>query len=669
MRRLVLLAACVPACGAPHAAHPTDGGARVTRFSVITVDRPAGDGEIRVDADGTFHSHFTFNDRGRGPDLTSVMTFDAHGALRTLHTTGHAYEKQPIDETLEEKDGKLAWHSTAEHGEAAAGAGFYQPLNEPLAAQQEMIRAALHAPGRKIALLPGGEQWIEDDVTLDVTLDGKPRHLREIATAGTAYTPNIWWIDEHEDLFAAVNPWTSIIQTGAESLIPQLVAADQKWMAARAAKLASTLAHKPPAAGLAFTHANVFDSEAKKIVPDRTVIVVGDRITAVGDAKTPIPAGAQVIDAHGRTLLPGLWDMHVHIGDGDGTLDLAVGVTTVRDLGNDIKDLGARMARFDDGTELGPRLLRAGLIDGPGKLAAPTGVLASTPDEALAAVKKYADLGYLQIKMYSSLDPKLVPIIAKAAHDRGLRVSGHIPNGMRASEAVEAGYDEIQHVNFLFLQFLVQDGDDTRTPVRFTRVAEGAAGLDLDGKDVQAFLDLLVAHHTVLDPTVATFEGMFIADPGELDPGLVPWSGRLPAQAERGAHGGGLDAPGAKRATFRASYAKVLDLVARAWKRGIPIVAGTDQSPSPLYLPRELELYVKAGIPAPEVLALDTIGAARVMHFDKDRGSIAVGKQADLVLVDGDPTRDISAVRKADVVVCRGVVYDPPELFRASGMH
>jgi hypothetical protein len=340
----------------------------------------------------------------------------------------------------------------------------------------------------------------------------------------------------------------------------------------------------------------------------------------------------------------------------------------VRDLGNDINDLGARMKRFDEGTELGPRLLRAGLIDGPGKLAAPTGVLAATSDEALAAVKKYADLGYVQIKMYSSLDPKLVPIIAKAAHDRGLRVSGHIPNGMRASEAVEAGYDEIQHVNFLFLQFLVRDGDDTRTPLRFTRVAEGAAALDLDGKDVQAFLDLLVAHKTVLDPTLATFEGMFISDPGELDPGYVPWAGRLPAQVERGAHGGGLDAPGPKRATFRASYAKLLDLIARAWKRGVPIVAGTDASPSPLYLSRELELYVQAGIPANEVLALDTLGAARVMHVDEDRGSIAVGKQADLVLVDGDPTRDISTVRKADVVVCRGVVYDPPELFRASGM-
>ncbi|HEY0476924.1 MAG TPA: amidohydrolase family protein, partial [Kofleriaceae bacterium] len=462
-------------------------------------------------------------------------------------------------------------------------------------------------------------------------------------------------------------PWTSTIRTGAEPAIPALVADDAAWNAARAARLAGQLAHRPPAAGLAITHARLFDSERRTVVPDATVVVVGDRITAVGDARTPIPAGARVIDARGKTLIPGLWDMHVHLFDDHGTLQLASGITAVRDLGNDIDGLAARVARFDAGTEIGPHVLRAGLIDGPGPLAAPTGVLAGTPEEAIAAVQKYADAGYVQAKIYSSVQPTLVPVIARAAHDRGLRVSGHIPTGMNAAQAVEAGYDEIQHVNFLFLQFLAGPEDDTRTPLRFTRVAERAADLDLAGPEVQKFLDLLVAHHTVLDPTLATFHAMFVADPGDLDPILLPYEKRLPAQVARGAHNGGLPAPGGQRAKFRASYAALLRMIKAAWDRKITIIAGTD-SIAGLSLPHELELYVQAGIPPADVLSLATLGAARVMGKDREAGSIAVGKRADLVLIDGDPTRDISSVRNTTAVVCRGVVYDPGELFTAVGM-
>jgi len=665
MRRcLVFLAAC---CAPPPAVQPPAAAAIDLKYSIVTVGRPSGSAEIRRDADGTWHSHYAFVDRGRGPDITATTTFDANGALRSLHATGHEYFGQAVDENLEPDRGTLAWHEHTEHGRAPEGTGYYASTHQELASTAALVRACLHAPGRRVKLLPAGEAWIDDERTVTLDIAGEKRALREVALAGFGFAPQTVGLDEHEQLFAIPSAWIAMVRAGAEAQVSAMIDADRAMFAARAERLAHTLAHHPPAAGLAIQHAAVFDPERRVLVPDRTVLVVGDKITAVGDASTAIPPGAQMIDAHGRTLLPGLWDMHVHLGDGDGVLDLAAGVTTVRDLGNDIADLTARVKRFDEGRELGPHVLRAGLIDGPGKLAAPTGVLAATADEARAAVARYADLGYVQIKMYSSLDPALVPVIARAAHDRGLRVSGHIPNGMRASQAVEAGYDEIQHVNFLFLQFLAGDHDDTRGPLRFTLVAKGAAGLDLDGRDVQAFLDLLLAHHTVLDPTLSTFEGMFVSDPGDVDPTIAPYLGRLPAQVERGARGGGLDAAAGERATYRASFGKLLDLVARAWKRGIPIVAGTDGLAG-LQLDRELELYVRAGMPAPDVLALATLGAARVMHVDADSGSIAAGKRGDLVLVDGDPTRDISTLRNVDVVVCRGIVYDPRELLQAVGM-
>lgn len=675
MRRLLI--AALAACSSPSKPAPTAPAQpppatpppataqteKVLKFDFITVGRPAGEGEIRIQSPTQRTTHFTFNDRGRGPDVRTEMTTDAAGLPRTFRAKGHDYFKAPVDEQLDSQGGKLAWRSTGEKGEAASDAGYYVASND---FDATLTRALLRAKDHRLKLLPDGEAWLQEDVVVEIDVAGTKRQLHHIAIGGLGFQPQTGWYDEDYESFANVSPWSSVIRTGAAAAIPALLAYDNAWEAKQAAKLAE-LAHKPPAAGLAITHARVFDSEKRVVQPDRTVVIVGDRITAVGDARTKIPAGAQVIDAQGKMLIPGLWDMHVHSSGVDGVLQIATGVTTVRDMGNDIDDLSARMKRYDGGTEIGPHVLRAGLIDGPGKFAAPTGVLADNPEDAIKAVNRFADLGYQQIKMYSSLKPELVPVIAKAAHARHLRVSGHVPNGMNAAQVVEGGYDEIQHVNMLFLRFLGQPEDDIRTPARFTRVAEGGAGLDLNGPDVKKFLDLLVAHKTVLDPTLGTFHAMFVNDPSDIDPILVPYQGRLPAQVQRGAKGGGLPAEGDKRALYRKSYAAMLGMVKHAWDRKIPIVAGTDAIAG-LSLPHELELYVQAGIPAPDVLSLATIGAARVMGLAKQTGSIAVGKQADLALIDGDPTRDIAAVRKARTVVCRGVVYDPAELFPAIGM-
>jgi len=656
----------------PHDGRPI--AVKVLRFSVITVGRPAGDAEIRIEPDGRRLGRFTFNDRGRGPDLRSEVVLDG-GALRRLRITGHDYLGTKVDDRLDEAAGTLRWQSTSERGAAPVGSGWYVPLHDGvdpdaidgIDGAAVLARALLRAPAHRIKLLPSGEAWIDDMVTRDIAIAGTRRRLRRVAIAGLGFTPGLIWLDEQDEAFAAVSTWTSIIRAGAEPAIPALLADDQAWARARAARLAAALAHHPPGGKLAITHARVYDSEHRAVTPDATVVIDGDRIAAVGGAATPIPAGAQVIDARGRTLLPGLWDMHGHVVGVAGVVQLASGVTTVRDLGNAPAELDARVARFEAGTEIGPRVLRAGLIDGPGPFTAPVGVVASSVEEATAAVARYADAGYVQIKMYSSLAPALVPVIAAAAHSRGLRVSGHVPKGMNAAQAVESGYDELQHANYLFLQFLAGPDDDTRTPLRFTRVAERAADLDLAGPEVQAFLELLNVHHTVLDPTLAVFDNTFTADPGDLDPSLAPYASRLPAQTLRLTRSGGLPATADKRARYRSSYGALLRMVKQAWDRQIPIVAGTDAWAG-LALSHELELYVQAGIPPAEVLSLATIGAARVMGRDRELGSIAVGKRADVVLVDGDPTRDISTVRNTDVVVCRGVVYQPAELFAAAGM-
>jgi imidazolonepropionase-like amidohydrolase len=398
------------------------------------------------------------------------------------------------------------------------------------------------------------------------------------------------------------------------------------------------------------------------------VVISGNRIAGVGpEGKVAVPKDAEIVDASGKTILPGLWDMHVHTSDDDGLLHLAAGVTSVRDLANDTDELLLRRRRYDEGSLAGPRIVMAGIIDGPGPYAGPTKVLVSDVKEARAAVDRYADLGYVQIKIYSSVKPELVPAIVSEARARGLRVSGHVPAFMTAEEAVKDGFDEIQHANFLFLNFWGDTIKDTRTPLRFTAVAEKAAALDLKSDRVQAFVRLLKEHRTVLDPTLNVFETMFTARKGSLDPAYASVAGRMPAQVRRGFLTGGLSVPDGMDATYRASFVAMLAMINMMHHAGITIVAGTDSLPGFGY-ERELELYGRAGIPAAEVLRIATLGAARVMKLDGELGSIEAGKLADVILVDGNPTESLGDLRRVSLVVKDGAVYDPEAILKSSGV-
>lgn len=309
----------------------------------------------------------------------------------------------------------------------------------------------------------------------------------------------------------------------------------------------------------------------------------------------------------------------------------------------------------------------AGIVDGSGPFAGPTKVLVDNEKEAREAIDKYAKLGYVQIKIYSSIKPELVPKIVKMAHDHGLRVSGHVPGFMNADQFVRDGVDEIQHMNFIFLNFMFDRVKDTRGPARFSEVAAHGAEIDPNSPQVKAFIQLLQEHKVDLDPTLTIFEDMFTARPGTVSPSYAAVAERVPAQIRRGFFYGGLDVPEGMDQRYQDSFAQMLKMLKALYDAGIPIVAGTDGLAG-FTLQRELELYVKAGIPAPQVLQLATLGAARIMKRDQDLGSIAQGKLADLIMVDGDPTTNISDIRKVKLVVKDGVVYKVEDLYRAIGV-
>jgi imidazolonepropionase-like amidohydrolase len=643
---------------------PVTGALADESFTVLMGKGPSGTMEVKQDPDGGRRTEYGYNDRGRGPETVTVERLDARGLPVSLTIKGVDYLKAPVDEHFALENGKATWESGADEGSGVAAQGrIYVPNlanSEDLAV---LARALLAAPGHELDLLPRGHARI---AKVDVPeIGGGQLYLID----GLGFQPSPVWLDAQGELVFEGSSWLSAVRKGAEAFAPQFISAQQKVIAERAAARAKTLQRRPQRA-TAFVHATLFDSVSRKLLPNTTVVVEDGKISAVGaDGTVKIPRKAEVVDASGKTLMPGLADMHVHIGDDtDGLLDILAGVTTVRDLGNDMDELLARRKKFADGTLVGPRIWPAGIIDGPGKYAGPTKVLVSTPEQAKAAVAMYAEHGYPQVKIYSSVDPKLVPVIVAEAHARGLRVSGHVPAGMTMTEAVEAGYDEVQHANFWFLNFMGPEVTaKTNTIVRLTATANHARDLDLDSPKVAKFVDLLKAHRIVVDPTVSTFEDDFVDKPRMPARTVAAWSSRLPPAVARSVSGGGLAKSEEERLLFAQSFRRMLEFTRKLHDAGITIVAGTDAMAG-LPLSRELENYVRAGIPSDEVLQIATLGAARVMGHDKEQGSIEPGKNADLILIDGDPVADINDIRKVGFVMKDGVVYDLPGIARALGM-
>ena len=192
-------------------------------------------------------------------------------------------------------------------------------------------------------------------------------------------------------------------------------------------------------------------------------------------------------------------------------------------------------------------------------------------------------------------------------------------------------------MNFIFLNFMPQV-KDTRTPARFVEPAQHAAEIDPSSDQAKAFIKLLLDHKTVIDPTLSIFEDMFTDRAGTMPQGWAMVAQRMPSEVRRGYLYGGIEVPDGMDQRYRDSFKQFEKMAKAFYDSGVPIVAGTD-SLAGFALHRELEIYGEAGIPAPKVLQLATIGAARIMKRDQEVGSIKPGKFADVILVDGDPPR------------------------------
>ena len=651
-------------------AFATAAGADTTLdYNVLHAGKKSGAQKTVIRDDGKLHVSYSYRDNGRGPDIEEDIALSPDGTFRSYRQTGKTTFGAILDERFSISGRRASWQSPAERGSQTLTApAVYLPSYGSPETSAVIVRATQKAGGR-LAALPGGELRSEKLATARVGPAGKEREVALYAIRGAALQPDYVWLESGADmpLFANINVGGShMVVAGFEVVTPELERlqqqAETKYLENLAAKHTQALPQP-----ILIKNVRIFDAKSKALGEPADVYVNDGRIAAIYPAGSPARDPATVIDGAGRALLPGLFDMHTHEDAWNAILQVAGGVTSSRDMGNDNAYLARLKSDIAAGRTIGPHIEPAGYIEGESPFSSRGGFVVASVAEAENAVDWYAERGFRQVKLYNSIKPEWARPIAAYAHSRGLRVSGHVPAFSRSERVVRDGYDELQHINQLMLNFISDPDTDSRTIVRFNLVGERSRNLDLDSKAVKEFIALLAERQTVVDATMATFEGAWNQKPGDLDPSLAAVADHVPFATQRAWRNNSTDVSGGKLEIYRASWQRMLQFVGRLHAAGVPLVAGTD-SLAGFMLHRELELYVQAGVPAGEAIRIATENGARYAGVLGDRGTIERGKRADLILVDGNPTKNISDIRRISYVLKDGTGYAPAQIYEAFGI-
>jgi imidazolonepropionase-like amidohydrolase len=639
-------------------------GARA--FTILSTSGINGHSYMWTTADGTRMSRESMLLRGQKWEIDQEAKVGSDHMLTLLVVRGST-PNGDAGETFRIEKHRAGWKSPVDKGESDyTEPTFYNSMGGTADGMALFMEAILAAPGKSMLMLPGGRARAERLTETVVGQGSREQKVTAWAITGLGPSPVPIWTTADGKFFGMVFglAW---LPAGYEDAIKPLMKAQDDALAARSLATARQMlrAATPP---VAFQHVRAF-VDGTRFADDQTVVVRGGKIADVGPASSvQIPPAAKVIDGAGKTLVPGLWDSHQHIGDDfSGPFLLSLGITSARDPGNDNDMTLARARRRAAGDLLAPHVYPSALLDGKGPNTAQFGTVVTSADEAVAAVRKAKADGFYGIKIYGSYNPAWVAPAAAEAHALGLHVHGHVPAGMRPSEAIAAGYDEITHIYFVMMEAMPKDVVDTSNGInRFNGTGRYAKDVDLDKPPIKPLLATMAEKHIYADPTLVVAESLFVPENGDLSPAYAPYVGTLPPASERGFRQGGFAVPqDLTREDFRRSFDKLAALVALMYKDGIPIVAGTDGSG--MELVRELELYVKVGFTPEEALAAATIVPARLLGVENATGSIAIGRNADLVLVEGDPSHRIGDLRNTRWVMMDGHLMDADELRTVSG--
>jgi imidazolonepropionase-like amidohydrolase len=601
----------------------------------------------RSPEDVTLKSDFKFTDRGTPVPLIATLTMDKDLTPRDFQIKGKISRFSSIEDSVH---GRSAGTVTIPPGENFFDIQGYAPVS----VQMVLVRYwRSHGSPKMLKTLPRGEVQIQDQGTEAFTMGSRKIQLHKLSVRGLIWGMESLWMDEQDHLVALVSVDAEMdhfeaVADGYEDGLATFVAGAARDGMANLAKVAAGFTAQP-ASVTAIVGGRLIDGTGKPAVENAVVVLQNGKIVAAGPAaSTAVPQAAQIVDAHGKSVLPGLWEMHAHFEQVEwGPIYLATGVTTARDVGNEREFIVAARDAIADGKGIGPRLVMAGVVDGSGPFA--LGVIrVDTPEQAREQVQKYKAAGFQQIKIYSSVKPEILKVVTAEAHRLGMTVTGHIPFGMDAIQGIEDGMDQINHVEYL-TKVMVDPKSQT---------------IDLDAPNVKNVIKLLLEHHIVVDDTLALME--VILHPldrpiSTFEPGIL----KVAPELKEGLETMGAPAPKADQsaATFRAMEATVRIL----HQAGVPLVAGTDQAVPGFSLDREIELHVQAGFTPMEAIQSATVVAAQAMGMEKESGTIEAGKRADVILVDGNPLENISDIRKVSAVFAAGKMYQPAALWSAVG--
>lgn len=659
----VLLFAAFAASGEPALATSAE------RLSIIANGENVGSLAIATDRNHAAVDYRVDNN-GRGPKHVEDVTFGAEGIPVTWTVKGTSLMGGAVDERFVWAKGRAEWTSQADAGTVkAARPPLYVVNDDSPYALWVYARAALAQPDGVLAALPSGKVAVERLRTLTIGEGAAAVEVTALRLTGVQLNPGYLLIDPAGRLFAVFGPSEGgiVIREGYEKWAPALAQLGDDLEIARAVALQQKLAHRFDTP-VRIRNVRVFDPASGTLSPLSTVIVMRDTITQVipGDS-TPAPADETVIDGEGGTVYPGLHDMHSHATLASGLMYLAAGVTATRDMGNDNAFLQELLSRIDQGKVGWPRISPNGFIEGRSPYSARNGFIPTSIEEALRDVRWYADRGYAEIKIYNSMNPDWVRPIAQEAHRLGLKVTGHVPAFDTPDRVIADGYDSIAHINQLMLGWILQPDEDSRTPLRLTAMARAGA-LDLASSPVRHTVELMKQHGVALDPTAVILEQLMLSRAGQVPPGQEDFLSHMPVGFQRYRKRSFVPLPDdAADRNYRSGFAKVLETIGMLHQEGIRLLPGTDDATGFSVL-RELELYVQAGLKPAEALRSATLGAEEFMGRTDRLGTIARNKLADLVLVPGDPTQDIAAIRRPRMVMRGGVVYFPTEIYTALGI-
>jgi imidazolonepropionase-like amidohydrolase len=641
-------------------------GAAVERFTVITGGKNVG--HLFAETSGSQVAiDFDIKNNGRGPTIREALTLGADGLPKAWTVDGATTFGSKVHESFVQEAGRASWQDATGKAAAAAPAPrLYVAQDASPWAYGLYTRALLKSGQDHIDVLPSGTLRLSKVTTLEVNGKAGTQRVTAYEVGGIDLAPTTILLDSDNQLFAEMSPTVIVVREGFEAEEERLRGLAAQWATQRLMAIQKQVAHRYDAP-VRIRNVRLFDPAASALTAPVSVLVRGRVIAAVEPVDSPATPGEVAIDGAGGTLVPGMFEMHSHMRQEGGLLDIAAGITSIRDMGNDNAVLDTLIERVDSGVIGGPRVVRSGFIEGKSPFSANMGIVVDSQQKAVDAVRWYAANGYWQIKIYNSMNPAWVPAMVAEAHRLGMRVAGHVPAFGTADQMMEAGYDEMTHINQFMLQWVLGPQDDTRTLLRLTALKRLPA-LDLNSARVQHSIDMIAGRKLAMDPTVGIHEQLLLNRDGEVPPGAVDYFDHMPVAYQRKAKKQWSDtsAPGDDQA-YRAAFDKIVATVRMLNQRGVFIVPGTDTGGSFTYH-RELELYQLAGMTPAEILKRASYDMARYTGQDQRLGSITKGKLADFFLIPGDPTRDLKAIKTISMVVKDGAVYFPSEIYPHFGI-